>query len=40
MSDETSNSSSKGQTPDGTKKPDLPPGLAGGGDDQDQSASD
>ena len=40
MSDETPDPSQNGQTPDGTKKPDLPPGLDNGSDDQDQGASD
>ncbi|WP_263784728.1 thiamine pyrophosphate-dependent enzyme [Salinibacter grassmerensis] len=40
MSDDMADANQDGQTPDGTKKPDLPPGLAGGSDDQDQSASD
>jgi len=34
MSDETPNPSQNGQTPDGTKKPDLPPGLAEDEDDE------
>ncbi len=40
MSNDTPDPSPNGQTPDGTKKPDLPPGLADGSDDQDQGASD
>jgi len=37
MSDETSNTNQNGQTPDGTKKPDLPPGLA---DDDSEASAD
>ncbi len=40
MSNDTPDPSPNGQTPDGTKKPGLPPGLADGSDDQDQGASD
>ncbi|WP_208426906.1 MULTISPECIES: 2-oxoacid:ferredoxin oxidoreductase subunit beta [Salinibacter] len=40
MSTDTPDPSPNGQTPDGTKKPDLPPGLADDSDDQDQGASD
>ena len=41
MSDETPDPSPDGQTPDGTKKPDLPPGLADTSNDtQEKSASD
>ncbi|WP_263792475.1 2-oxoacid:ferredoxin oxidoreductase subunit beta [Salinibacter sp.] len=40
MSNDTPDPSPNGQTPDGTKKPDLPPGLADDSDDQDQGASD
>ena len=40
MSDKAPTPSQNGQTPDGTKKPDLPPGLADDGDDREEDTSD
>jgi len=40
MSNDTPDPSQNGQTPDGTRKPDLPPGLADDGDDAEAEASD
>ncbi|PSQ90331.1 MAG: 2-oxoacid:ferredoxin oxidoreductase subunit beta, partial [Bacteroidetes bacterium QH_2_63_10] len=40
MSNDTPDPSQNGQTPDGTRKPDLPPGLADDGDDEDSSSDE
>ena len=40
MSDETPNTNQNGQTPDGTKTPDLPPGLASDEDEEEGSSDE